>query len=61
MALTQSDPALTKGSPKPLVSFLGTTEPAEFDLTIPESDMTPQNFRSIAAIDMLVAALRRTK
>jgi len=43
-----------------MVSLMLAVE-AEFDLTIPESDMTPQNFRSIAAIDTLVAALPRTK
>jgi acyl carrier protein len=32
---------------------------AEFGLTIPEADMTPANFRSIAAIDALVASLQR--
>jgi acyl carrier protein len=31
---------------------------AEFDLKIPETDMTPQNFRSISAIDTLVTTLR---
>ena len=31
---------------------------AEFDLKIPEADMTPQNFRSISSIDALVTALR---
>jgi len=31
---------------------------AEFDLKIPEADMTPQNFRSLSAIEALVAALR---
>ncbi|MEA2904923.1 MAG: hypothetical protein QOG83_2855 [Alphaproteobacteria bacterium] len=31
---------------------------AAFDLTIPENDMTPQNFRSISRIETLVAALR---
>jgi acyl carrier protein len=30
---------------------------AEFDLKIPDPDMTPRNFRSIAAIDALVSAL----
>jgi len=30
---------------------------AEFDLMIPTADITPQNFRSIAAIDALVARL----
>jgi acyl carrier protein len=30
---------------------------AEFDLKIPEGEMTPQNFRSIAAIDALVTTL----
>jgi len=32
---------------------------AEFGLTIPEADMTPANFRSIAAIEALVATLLR--
>src|SRR5436190_20422647 len=32
---------------------------AEFDITIPEAEMTPRNFRSIAAIDALLAALTR--
>jgi acyl carrier protein len=31
---------------------------AAFDLTIPENDMTPQNFRSISRIETLVATLR---
>jgi acyl carrier protein len=31
---------------------------AEFDLKIPEAEMTPQNFRSLSAIDALVTALR---
>jgi acyl carrier protein len=30
---------------------------AEFDLKIPDRDMTPANFRSIARIDALVGAL----
>ena len=30
---------------------------AEFDLKIPDTDMTPRNFRSISAIDALVATL----
>jgi acyl carrier protein len=30
---------------------------AEFELQIPEVQMTPQNFRSVAAIDALVSAL----
>jgi acyl carrier protein len=30
---------------------------AEFDVQIPEDEMTPQNFRSISAIDSLVTAL----
>lgn len=32
---------------------------AEFDLQIPESDMRPANFRSIARIESLVATLSR--
>jgi acyl carrier protein len=31
---------------------------AEFDLTIPESQITPSNFRSIASINALVVSLR---
>jgi acyl carrier protein len=34
---------------------------AEFDLKIPDTDMTPRNFRSISAIDALVATLLRDK
>ena len=30
---------------------------AEFDLKIPDTDLTPRNFRSISAIDALVATL----
>jgi acyl carrier protein len=31
---------------------------AEFDLSIPERDMRPANFRSIARIEALISALR---
>jgi acyl carrier protein len=31
---------------------------SEFDLKIPETDMTPQNFRSLSAIDALITTLR---
>jgi acyl carrier protein len=31
---------------------------AEFDLKIPDRDMTPANFRSIARIDALIATVR---
>lgn len=31
---------------------------AEFDLTIPESQITPANFRSISSINALVGSLR---
>ena len=34
---------------------------AEFDLKIPDTDMTLRNFRSISAIDALVATLLRDK
>jgi acyl carrier protein len=34
---------------------------AEFDLKIPDADMTLRNFRSISAIDALVAALLGNK
>jgi acyl carrier protein len=34
---------------------------AEFDLKIPDADMTLRNFRSISAIDTLVAALLGNK
>ena len=30
---------------------------AEFNLKIPDADMTPRNFRSISAIDALVRSL----
>jgi len=30
---------------------------AEFDIMIPQSDITPENFRSIAAIEVLVTKL----
>jgi acyl carrier protein len=33
---------------------------AEFDLKIPDADMTLRNFRCISAIEALVASLRRT-
>src|SRR5258708_14814200 len=33
---------------------------AEFDLKIPDADMTLRNFRSISAIEALVASMRRT-
>ena len=32
----------------------------EFDIKIPDRDMTPSNFRSIAQIDKLVGALLRS-
>ena len=32
----------------------------EFDIRIPDRDMTPSNFRSIAQIDKLVSALLRS-
>lgn len=31
---------------------------AEFDIAIPDADLTPENFRSIASIERLVARLR---
>jgi acyl carrier protein len=43
-----------------MVSLMLAVE-AEFDLTIPEGEMTPQNFRSISAIDTLIATLPRNK
>ncbi len=39
-----------------MVSLMLAVE-AEFDLMIPAADITPQNFRSIAAIDALVSRL----
>ena len=39
-----------------MVSLMLAVE-AEFDLMIPSTDITPQNFRSIAAIDALVSRL----
>jgi len=34
---------------------------AEFDLSIPQNEITPENFRSIASIQALVARLTATK
>jgi acyl carrier protein len=34
---------------------------AEFDLMIPERDITPANFRSVAAITALVSSLLKTE
>src|SRR5581483_9880503 len=39
-----------------MVSLMLAVE-AEFDVMIPATDITPQNFRSIAAIDALVSRL----
>ncbi len=39
-----------------MVSLMLSVE-AEFDLQIPEIEMTPRNFRSISAIDSLVTTL----
>jgi acyl carrier protein len=42
-----------------MVSLMLAVE-AEFEVMIPTADITPQNFRSIAAIDALVARLEDT-
>jgi acyl carrier protein len=42
-----------------MVSLMLAVE-AEFEVMIPTADITPQNFRSIAAIDALVARLEGT-
>jgi acyl carrier protein len=31
---------------------------AEFDVTIPQSDITPENFKSVATIEALIVRLR---
>jgi acyl carrier protein len=41
-----------------MVSLVLSVE-AEFDIKIPEREITPTNFRSIATIETLVARLRR--
>jgi acyl carrier protein len=41
-----------------MVSLVLSVE-SEFELEIPEIEITPANFRSISAIDALVASLRR--
>jgi acyl carrier protein len=41
-----------------MVSLVLSVE-SEFDVKIPERDITPTNFRSIATIETLVARLRR--
>ena len=33
----------------------------EFDLTIPQADITPDNFRSVASVETLLAKLRALK
>jgi acyl carrier protein len=33
----------------------------EFDLTIPQSDITPENFRSVASVEALLARLLARK
>ena len=43
-----------------MVSLMLSVE-AEFDLQIPEVEMTPRNFRSIAAIDTLVTHLLQAR
>ena len=43
-----------------MVSLMLAVE-AEFDLTIPETDMTLDNFRTIAAVDTLVTTLLRDR
>jgi DNA-binding CsgD family transcriptional regulator/tetratricopeptide (TPR) repeat protein len=53
MALTQSDPTLTRGSSKPLVSFLGTSEPAEFDLTIDLTKLQPAANGDLVVLERL--------
>jgi acyl carrier protein len=42
-----------------MVSLMLAVE-AEFEVMIPTADITPQNFRSVAAIDALVARLEGT-
>jgi acyl carrier protein len=41
-----------------MVSLVLSVE-SEFDVKIPERDITPTNFRSIATIENLIARLRR--
>jgi acyl carrier protein len=41
-----------------MVSLVLSVE-SEFDIKIPEREITPRNFRSIATIETLVARLRR--
>jgi acyl carrier protein len=43
-----------------MVSLMLAVE-AEFDLQIPSAEITPQNFRSIAAIDALICRLNRPR
>jgi len=33
----------------------------EFDITIPQSDITPENFRSVASVEAMLARLLATK
>lgn len=41
-----------------MVSLVLSVE-SEFELEIPETQITPANFRSVSAIDALIASLRR--
>src|SRR5271170_10770 len=42
-----------------MVNLMLTVE-AEFDITIPAADITPDNFRSISTIEALIAKLTQT-
>jgi DNA-binding CsgD family transcriptional regulator/tetratricopeptide (TPR) repeat protein len=53
MAITHSDPTLTEDSSKPLVSFLGTSEPAEFDLTIDLTKLQPAASGDLVVLERL--------
>lgn len=43
-----------------MVNFMLALE-AEFDVTIPQGDITPENFTSIASVDALIVSLSSSK
>ena len=53
MAVNQSDPALADGLPKPLLSFRGSAEPAEFDPTFDLSKLRPAEGGDLVVLERL--------
>src|SRR5882724_2996782 len=53
MALSQRDPTLTTGPPKPLVSFRGAADPAVLDLTIDLTKLQPMEAGDLVVLERL--------